>query len=791
MRIIDCGTTGINDIPITRRMGDLPIPKELGAAFAEVYGDVPLRPAQDAAIFDGNLLSDDRNALVATPTNSGKSLLAYLLLFGQALAKKRAVLIEPLRALANEKGEELRKLAEACRRQGGPAIGIHVSTGDYRTGDEFMHSPPNSGPNGKGCIVIATPERLDALSRNTQNREWFSNVSLVCLDEAHLLGDKHRGPVLELLMAFFRAQKSPPRLVLLSATIANADVVANWLAPCQVIGGMARTPALSKQVVWLDNGDDATELLLQQAAEILAEPKTSLVVFVYQTASAEALARKIAARLAGGAFNGKDLSSVMNVGVAWFHSRLSAATKASVIDAMLQGRVRVTVSTTALAMGVNLPATHVIVRDILFAGEGELDGTDLLQMIGRAGRGNTPGTGIVYVSGEAKAERIAGELREERTPDIVSQLLPDETQNWHERRGDADERADRVGNQLMGILARMGSPEERKGATLEEIRTRLSLTLGGSGFSDLRPLLDTLTLWKLFYLDPNTQEYKLTSLGQTASECYLPPWTAACFGQFFRDLLSADPTGGHIAKLKGIDFLILLGLVRDDVKLGGRLGEQLRSRVNAAMEGLPFSDKSYLYAKWMRNAPEELLGSARLGPAFSSKTADKISLRAAAVALFLFKLSHGERLDMLQGQFGDDVVELQEKLRDNCIWLLAGIERILDVKCFYYHLRENCGVAPEQTKSIEHAFHEASRQLFDLISSLKYRSALAGLIRGIRNVYPTAPRHPAEATLRDLERGGILSLKDLVGKTENDLIALGISAEFAKMITGYMARRLR
>lgn len=791
MRIIDCGISGSNKVPATRRIGEIPVPKELSAAFVDLYGDVPLRPAQDAAIFDGNLLSDTRNALVATPTNSGKSLLAYLLLFERALEKKTVVLVEPLRALASEKGDDLRKIAEACKRHGGPSVAIHVTTGDYRTGDEFMHSPPEAGTSGKGRIVVATPERLDALSRNPENREWFEKVSLVCIDEAHLLGDKHRGPVLELLVAFFRAQPSPPRLALFSATVANPETIADWISPCNVVRGPGRTPELAKKVVLVEEGEDANDLVLRQAEDILSDPGASLVVFVYQTSSAEALARSLAERLSGRSFRGKDLSDVMGAGVAWFHARLSAATKASVVEAMMNGKVRATVSTTALAMGVNLPATHVIVRDVTFAGEGDLDGTDLLQMIGRAGRGNKSGTGSVYVRGESKAERIAEELRAERLPDIVSQLIPPETGGWGARRTDPDERTDRVGGQLMGILARLGNPEDRKGATLEEIRKRLSFTLGGSGFGDLQPMLETLSLWKLVYFDPDTREYKQTALGRTASECYLPPKTAACLGQFFRDLLLADPTGGHIEKLKGIDFLILLGLVRDDIKLGGRPDGQLRNRVNAAMEGLPLADKSYIYAKWLRSAPEELLGSARIGPAPSAKDAEKISLRAAAVALFLFKLAHGERLDMLEGQFGNDVGEQQEKLRDNCIWLLAGIERLLDVKCFYYHLRENCGVAPEQTKTVEDAFHAASRQIFDLIASLKYRSPLAGLLRGIRNVYPRAPRHPGEATLRDLERGGILSLKDLVGKTESDLTSLGISADFAKMIVGYMARRLR
>ncbi len=56
------------------------------------------------------------------------------------------------------------------------------------------------------------------------------------------------------------------------------------------------------------------------------------------------------------------------------------------------GQTRCVVATTSLAMGVNLPATHVFVRDLLFQGEGKLSISQLLQMSGRAGRGDKPGT---------------------------------------------------------------------------------------------------------------------------------------------------------------------------------------------------------------------------------------------------------------------------------------------------------------------------------------------------------------------------------------------------------------
>ena len=232
-----CGTSGSNEIPQTHSIGDVPVARELVTAFMSYYGqDLKLRPAQDETIFTYNLLTDNRNAIIATPTNSGKSLLSYLLLFNSAIEGKTVILVEPLRALVYEKSEELKEIARYLKAESNIKINITVTTGDYRITDEFMHSAPPEGENSSnGRIVIATPERLDALSRVGENKEWFSSIDLLCIDEAHLIGDSNRGAALELLIAYFRSITSECRIVLMSATISNSDELAAWLDPCIVV----------------------------------------------------------------------------------------------------------------------------------------------------------------------------------------------------------------------------------------------------------------------------------------------------------------------------------------------------------------------------------------------------------------------------------------------------------------------------------------------------------------------------------------------------------------------------
>ena len=81
MRKIFCGYSGSTSVRETHRVSELPIRQELKKAIIAYYdNDRVLRPAQDEAIFKYGLLSDKKNAVIATPTNSGKTLLSYLLL---------------------------------------------------------------------------------------------------------------------------------------------------------------------------------------------------------------------------------------------------------------------------------------------------------------------------------------------------------------------------------------------------------------------------------------------------------------------------------------------------------------------------------------------------------------------------------------------------------------------------------------------------------------------------------------------------------------------------------------
>lgn len=816
MKKICCGISGTDVMPMTHKLSELPCDAKLIKAFQKIYGgDVRLRPAQDEAFFKAKLLTSKKNAIVTTPTNSGKSMISYLLLFRHAAKGHRVVLLEPLRALAQEKGLELTRLAEAYKAAGGDKVRVVITTGDYRTSDDFLNSKPQAYSGGQ--IIVATPERLDAITREPKNSGWLRKIVFVCLDEAHLIGDSSRGATIELLLTFLRILEYPPRIVLMSATISNADELAQWLQPCDVMNSVVRYPKLQKFVCQIEEGEDATEKVFLELDEILKADDTSAVVFVYTTAMAEKAARDYIKHRTGRLVRAHDLSAAVQEGVAWFHAQLKASTKLHIVDLVSSGKVRVAFTTTALGMGVNLPATHVIVRDVSFAGDGrELDVSDFLQMLGRAGRGDRNGTGIVFVKDSATAKRIVSGLRAEVVPKVVSRLAPPEVDDGYFGKPKRDDfREDRIGAQILGALYRHGS------STLEDLEGYFAKSFGGREFNGIREILEKYqacdgTDWNLVSFDENTNEYKPTTLGAKTTAGYLSPRTAARVGALVRALLADDlfngkDIGTHLRLMTGLDWLIVVCVASPDVKNVVRWNEKLPQKLNSEIEALR-GEKSHLYNAWIKAEPELLYQTICFDDDHSDeKAARKKMIQAALNAVLVYRVSQGDDLDRIGEAYNVDFAEVNEKLRDACIWQLAGIDGIMDSHSFYYTVSqlidENgrqddreallkpynvafSGAKPG-TRGCPEGVESISSKLFGVIADLKFRSKLGKMIRSIKLMFPKAKRHPGEGAISKLEKGGILAIRDLIGKNASDLTALGVELDYAQMIVSYIKNRLR
>ena len=166
------------------------------------------------------------NLVITTPTSSGKTAMAEMVIARQFHRGKRAVYVSPLRAVTNEKYQEWTDKAHpfSSRR-------VSILTGDYRSG------PEREKELNRAELILLTSEMLDSRSRKAGNEknEWLRNVGACVVDEAHLLGTD-RGPALEVGLMRFAEESPGSRLIFLSATMPNIDEVKEWLTS---LNGMA------------------------------------------------------------------------------------------------------------------------------------------------------------------------------------------------------------------------------------------------------------------------------------------------------------------------------------------------------------------------------------------------------------------------------------------------------------------------------------------------------------------------------------------------------------------------
>ncbi|HTY91084.1 MAG TPA: DEAD/DEAH box helicase [Methanocella sp.] len=409
----------------------LPVADIIDERFREMFPYGNFNRMQSKAV--PTILASDDNAVVSAPTASGKTVLAEAAMVRELGKAERGkiLFIAPLRALTNEKEAEWKRVLSKL------GFKVYVVTGER----ELYPSEARSAN-----VIITTPEKWDSATRKYQQERYafVQDVALVIVDEVHLLDSDSRGGTLEAVISRMRrisAQNHKMlRTVALSATMPNIGDVARWIGapPGNVLefDGSYRPVDLETSVLpyypkpndFLNKyvrlykafdlvkdelGDGHQALIFvstrqdtQQAAEKLCEIVRKN--YPYMLPPFEAIRLQ---EIRNKASNAK-LKACLPCAIAFHHAGLSAEDKALIEGAFREGLIRILVSTSTLAWGVNLPARVVVIRDVEMydpiQGNKDISPIDLLQMLGRAGRPgyDTLGKGYVIVpSGRAEEYR--------------------------------------------------------------------------------------------------------------------------------------------------------------------------------------------------------------------------------------------------------------------------------------------------------------------------------------------------------------------------------------------------
>src|SRR5512136_719709 len=149
-------------------VADLPLPDEVKQILI-LKGYKELYPPQVDAVNTGVLMG--KNLVLASPTASGKTLIAELCALKHVLERGGKVLyLSPLRALAWEKYEGFNEYT-SLEKKSGRKIRVGVSTGELDSKGTWLESYD---------IVITTNEKCDSLLRH--RTPWMSEVTLVIAD---------------------------------------------------------------------------------------------------------------------------------------------------------------------------------------------------------------------------------------------------------------------------------------------------------------------------------------------------------------------------------------------------------------------------------------------------------------------------------------------------------------------------------------------------------------------------------------------------------------------------------
>ncbi|KAM0921821.1 hypothetical protein ACQ4PT_006730 [Festuca glaucescens] len=426
------------------------LPPQLCAIYMK-KGIPGLYPWQvECLLVDGVL--EKRNLVYCASTSAGKSFVAEVLMLRRILSSQKiAILVLPYVSLCAEKAEHLEQL-------------------------------------------LAPLEKANSLVNKLLEDGRLSELGIIVIDELHMVGDQHRGYLLELILTKLRyaagegnSESSSGetsgsssgktgathglQIIGMSATMPNVGAIADWLQAALYQTSFRPVPLeefikVGNQIFdkdmnivrvlpkVADLGGKDPDHIVELCNEVVLEGH-SVLLFCSSRKGCESTARHIAKYLKVASGCSKEVGSefrdaasavealkrcpagldpvleeTIPFGVAYHHAGLTVEERDIVETCYRKGLVRVLTATSTLAAGVNLPARRVIFRQPRI-GRDFIDGTRYRQMAGRAGRTGIDTKGeSILVCRPEEVKRITGIVKSD-CPALQSCLSEDKNGMTH------------------------------------------------------------------------------------------------------------------------------------------------------------------------------------------------------------------------------------------------------------------------------------------------------------------------------------------------------------------------
>jgi len=326
--------------------------KELVRALRERWNWQQLTAVQQAAI---PAILGQQSTLVLGPTAGGKTEAAMLPLIdrwqleGWREDQPSILCLSPRKALLDDQLDRWQRGTALVRAS---AFAWH---GDVASDEKraFRADPAD--------VLLTTPESLEQLLSDPQDRRRLIGLRAVVIDEAHaFVGNPRGAQVASLLERLEAIAHQDIQRIALSATVPDRDAVVAWLRgrSLREAGAVDGGRATIGEVVTIRSHED----LDQAVSTITAEQQgRRCLVFAGSRRRVEELA--------------------LRLGVPAHHSSVSGKRRADALGALRSGAIDLLVTSSSLEMGIDVGDLDLVVHDGPPPGP-----SSYLQRLGRAGR---------------------------------------------------------------------------------------------------------------------------------------------------------------------------------------------------------------------------------------------------------------------------------------------------------------------------------------------------------------------------------------------------------------------